>query len=603
MLQEGIIEPSSSPWSSPVVIVRKKDGKYRFCIDFQQVNNVTRKDAYPLPYINAILDKLRRARYITSLDLKQGYWQVALDESSKPITAFTVPGMGLFQFRVMPFGLHSAPATFQRLMDRVIGPDLDPYSFAYLDDIIVLGETFEQHLDHQSEVFRRLRGENLRLNPEKCQFCRKSLRYLGHLVPADGIQTDPEKVSAIEGLSASTNVRGVRRFLGIASWYRRFVKDFSKIAHPLTRLLKKSVKWSWTKEQQQAFDQLKKCLTEVPILACPDFSRPFVLQTDASDHGLGAALIQNGSSGDHVIAYASRTLTATERKFSVTEKECLAIVWGVEKMRPNLEGYHFTVVTDHQSLRWLHSLKSPSGRLARWSIYLQQFDFEIKYRKGVLNKVADALSRDPAPSNSVSDPSEPVSLIENFEPCSWYTAKKAAVEANPKNFPDFCVTENRLYRHFWNLNDVSTAETGSAIKCRSKRLPDTYNRPWGTVSTDLVGPLPRSSKGNSYLVVFQDRFTKWVQCRAIRKATARAVSQALYEEVITRFGCPQTVLSDNGTQFTGQPFKRFLAELGIAHRLTPPCTPQANPVERANKTLKIMIAQFCEVKGTVSGTC
>lgn len=184
--------------------------------------------------------------------------------------------MGLFQFKVMPFGLHSAPATFQQLMDRVIGPELDPYCFAYLDDIIVLGETFERHLENLSEIFRRLRAANLRLNPDKCQFGRKSLRYLRHLVTSEGIRTDPEKVSAIQNLPEPTNVRGIRRFLGIASWYRRFVPDFSRIAAPLNRLLKKGVKWSWNEEQQQAFAQLKKCLTEAPILACLDFSRPFV---------------------------------------------------------------------------------------------------------------------------------------------------------------------------------------------------------------------------------------------------------------------------------------------------------------------------------------
>ncbi|XP_018578275.1 uncharacterized protein LOC108916491 [Anoplophora glabripennis] len=188
MLHNGIIEPSDSPWSSPVVIVRKKDGKPRFCIDFRKVNEVTEKDAYPLPYINAILDKLRKARYISSLDLKQGYWQIPLTAESKPITAFTVPGRGLFQFRVMPFGLHSAPATFQRLLDRIIGPEMEPYAFAYLDDIIVLGETFEEHLDNLREVFRRLRMANLQLNPDKCEFCRKSLKYLGHIVTAEGFR-------------------------------------------------------------------------------------------------------------------------------------------------------------------------------------------------------------------------------------------------------------------------------------------------------------------------------------------------------------------------------------------------------------------------------
>ena len=226
-----------------MVIVKKKDGKHRFCVDLREVNKASHKDAYPLPYINAILDKLRKAKYITTLDLKQGYWQVPLSQDSKPITAFTVPGRGLFQFKVMPFGLHSAPATFQRLLDSLIGPDMDPHAFAYLDDIIVLGETLEEHLENLQEVFRRLRAANLRLNPEKCDFCKKSLKYLGHVVTDEGIRTDPDKIRAIQEIPAPTTIRALRRFLGICSWYRRFIEGFSQMVKPLTDLLKKKQKW------------------------------------------------------------------------------------------------------------------------------------------------------------------------------------------------------------------------------------------------------------------------------------------------------------------------------------------------------------------------
>src|SRR3978361_1844963 len=296
----------------------------------------------------------------------------------------------------MPFGLHAAPATFQRLVDRIIGQDLEPYCFAYLDDIIITGKTFDHHLALLKEVFSRLREANLRLNPEKCQFGRKSLKYLGHLVTSEGIRTDPDKVSAIVDLSPPTNLRGLRRFLGMASWYRRYIEGFSKITAPLNRLLKKGQRWQWTAEQDKAFCELKQHLTEAPVLTCPDFEQPFILQTDASDLGLGVALTQNIEGNDQVIAYASRSLTSCEKAYSTTEKECLAIVWGIEKMRPYLEEYHFTVLTDHQSLKWLRTLKNQSGRLARWHMSLQQYSFDIKYRKGVLNIVADAPSRDPA---------------------------------------------------------------------------------------------------------------------------------------------------------------------------------------------------------------
>jgi transposase InsO family protein len=658
MLAEGVIEPSDSPWSSPIVLAKKKDGKHRFCIDFRKVNEVTRKDAYPLPFINVILDKLRRARYISTIDLKSGYWQVPLTPSSKPITAFTVPSRGLYQFRVMPFGLHSAPATFQRLMDRVIGPELDPYCFAYLDDIVVLGETFEQHLQVLQEVFRRLRAANLRLNPDKCQFGRRSLTYLGHVVTAAGIRTDPDKVAAIRQLATPKTLRQLRRFLGMASWYRRFIPDFSRIAAPLNRLLKKGGRWDWTPEQDAAFNTLKDSLSAAPVLACPDFGKPFVLQTDAADTGLGVALTQYVDGGDHVIAYASRSLTKPEQAYSTTEKECLAVVWGIEKMRPYLEGYRFTVLTDHQSLKWLQAIKDPTGRLARWAIFLQQHDFDIRYRKGVLNRVADTLSRQPAATEDETTP-EDLFALEGAPGCNWYNRMRQEVEKDPTVHPDYCIRNERLHRHFWDMSDSTEPELSDPWKlcvpkpvraavlrechdnptaghlgiakttarlalryywpgmfreaaqyvrnCPScqryktpqqqppgKMYPTPNRQPWETVSTDLVGPLPRSSRGNCYVVVMQDRFTKWVQCRAVRKATARAVTQALYEDVITRFGCPVTVISDNGTQYTGGTFRTLLRELGIVHRLTPPYTPQANPVERTNKTLKTMVAQFCE---------
>ncbi|XP_044762512.1 uncharacterized protein LOC123319517 [Coccinella septempunctata] len=368
MLAEGIIEPSSSPWSSPIVIVKKKDG---------------------------ILDKLRKAKYISTIDLKQGYWQVPLAPESRPITAFTVPGRGLFQFKVMAFGLHSAPASFQRLLDRVIGPEMEPDAFAYLDDIVVLGETLDEHLDNLRKVFHRLREANLQLNPEKCEFVRKSLKYLGNVVTEDGICTDPDKISAINEMPAPKSVRELRSFLGVASWYRRFIEDFSKVVTPLTALLKKKQTWKWGTAQQTAFETLKQKLTHSPVLACPDFSKPFVLQTDASDAGLGAALTQTVDGQEKVIAYASRTLSGPEKNYSVTEKECLAIVWSIDKLRPYLEGYRFTVITDHMSLRWLQSIKSPTGRIARWSIFLQQYDFEIKnqygYRRG--SSTCDAVMR------------------------------------------------------------------------------------------------------------------------------------------------------------------------------------------------------------------
>jgi hypothetical protein len=562
MLAAGVIEPSKSAWSSPIVIVRKKGGGYRFCIDFRKLNTASEKDAYPLPHITATLDKLRGAKYLSTLDLKQGYWQIPLSPKSRPPTAFTVPGRGLFQFTVMPFGLHSAPATFQRLLDQVVGPDLEPRVLVYLDDIIVTSQTFDEHLELLKEVFRRLRSAKLRVNPDKCNFCRDQLRYLGHIVDQEGIRTDPDKVSAIAGWPTPTTVRRVRQFLGVASWYRRFIANFSTLAAPLTALTRKTARWEWGPSEQRAFQRLKTALTTAPVLACPNFQEPFTLQTDASSHGLGAVLTQHQEGGEKVIAYASRTLNPAERNYSATELECLAVVWGIRRMRDYLEGYHFTVLTDHQSLRWLQRIEAPTGRLGRWLFELQQFDFDIQYRRGAQNTVADALSREPH-----------VGAVHRGRKCRWYHSLLTRVRERPTDFPDYRIQEGRLYRHILhdlNFREVPAAEqwkqcvpqdqrgqvlqrlhdeptsghlgiaktiariaqlyywpgmfreiaryvqrchTCIAYKASQQppagRLHATLTHaPWQQVSVDLIGPLPRSTKGHTWLLTAQDRFSR-----------------------------------------------------------------------------------------------
>lgn len=494
MLREGIIEPSSSPWSSPVVLTRKSNGKYRFCIDMRRVNECSIPDAYPLPRINAILEKLRPARYISTLDLKQGYWQVPLAEESRPITAFTVPGLGLFQFTVMPFGLHSAGATFQRLLDKVIGPELEPKVFAYLDDLVVVSSTFDEHLQLLRVVFERLRKAGLRLNPEKCNFCKRELKYLGHVVNSEGISTDPEKVRAIRDFPRPSNCKTLRSFLGLASWYRRFVNKFADVTAPMRTLLKKNSRWLWGPEQEKSFVELKQRLSSAPVLACPDFSVPFVLQVDASTTGLGAALTQTQDAKEVVIAYASRLLTDQEKNYTTTELECLALVWATRKFKPYLEGYNFIAVTDHVALRWLMKLHEPSGRLARWVMELQQYNFEIRYRKGTLNRVADALSRQPVEDEdgctgqdeTTSAPMEVANVVrkprvrrvegnttatveqprrnpgshqptemrpDDSERPGWYERLLGTVTAHPQHHRRYQVVSNRLYRSFQRKHD------------------------------------------------------------------------------------------------------------------------------------------------------
>ena len=327
MLKNDIIQPSNSPWSSPIILVCKRDGSTRFCIDYRKVNSVTRKDAYPLPRVDDILDTLGGSKWFSTLDLKSGYWQVEVDSSSREKTAFTT-SEGLYEFKVMPFGLCNAPATFQRLMNRVLCDVNWVECLVYIDDTVVIGRTFEQHLSNLGTVLSRLRQAGLKLQPAKCKLCQKEVRFLGHVISENDIATDPEKTAVIETWPVPESKKNIQQFLGLANYYRRFIKDFGTTAKPLQRLLEKNIAFEWTQQCQGAFDHLRKCLMTTPILAFPDHSRHFMLDTDASDTGIGAILSQVhlDDGGEAVIAYASRSLSRQEQRYCVTRRELLAVV-------------------------------------------------------------------------------------------------------------------------------------------------------------------------------------------------------------------------------------------------------------------------------------
>jgi len=394
MLARKVIQPSTSPWASPVVLVKKKDGSTRFCIDYRKVNAITHKDAYPLPRIDDTLDTLSGAQWFSTLDLLSGYWQVEVAEEDKPKTAFATRE-GLYEFNVMPFGLCNAPATFQRLMDLVLAGVQWTQCLVYLDDVIIIGRDFAEHLHNLSIVLQKLKEAGLRLKPSKCSFCQESVSYLGHIVSREGVSTDPDKTERVTSWPTPTSVQAVQQFLGLASYYRRFVQNFAEIAKPLHRLTERGREFTWTLECETSFATLKNRLASAPILSFPDFSKAFILDTDASQEGIGAVLSQISEGNEQVIAYASRTLSKAERKYSVTRKELLAVVVFTNHFRPYLLGRNFALRTDHSSLTWLHNFKEPEGQLARWIEKLQEYNFTILHRQGKQHQNADALSRRP----------------------------------------------------------------------------------------------------------------------------------------------------------------------------------------------------------------
>ena len=394
MLDHNIIRPSQSPWSSPVIIIPKKDGGTRFVVDYRKLNQVTQKDSYPLPRIDDSLDCLGGASYFSVIDFCSGYFQIPLDEQAKQFTAFITQD-GLFEFEVMPFGLCNAPSTFQRLMEQCLRGLQWQICLIYLDDVIIYSKTFEDHLTHLSAVFDRLRDAGLKLKPSKCQFGCKSVPYLGFIATPEGISPDPGKVESVRTYPVPTNLKQVRSFLGLANYYRRFIPKFAHICHPLTQLTRKNQPFTWTSECQDAFDLLKQKLISAPILGYPDFSLEFILHVDASNFALGMVLSQIQNGRKIVIAYASRTLNRSEQNLSATEREALACVDGIKYFQHYLYGRHFTIYTDHAALKWLMDIKDPTGKLARWSLTIQQYDFTIKHRSGTSNGNADALSRRP----------------------------------------------------------------------------------------------------------------------------------------------------------------------------------------------------------------
>lgn len=451
LLAMDVIEESNSPWCSPAVLVRKP-GKVRLCIDSRKLNAVTKKDSYPLPHIGGLLSRLKDTFFISGIDLKDAFLQIKLTESSKEKTAFAIPGKPLYHYKVMPFGLCNGPQTMSRLMDRVIPSRLRESVFVYLDDLLVCSQDFDSHIKLLEEVAKCLKAAKLTINVAKSKFCQREIKYLGYRIGHGCLKVDPEKVVAITSFPLPKTPKQLRRFIGMANWYRAFILNFADMAGPLTDCLKKSSKsFALTALAIQSFDKLKNALSSAPVLAQPNFSKEFIIQCDASMVGVGGVLYQyDNDNKERPIAYVSQKLNRCQRNYTVTELECMAAVVCVKRFRPYIEGLPFRIITDHASLKWLMSQKELGGRLARWSLKLQSFDFKIEHRKGSLNIVPDTLSRQDIAELSLNN--KPIEIdfsAPEFNDHEYVQLRKVVSE-NKDSLPDITVKDNFIYKrvHF-----------------------------------------------------------------------------------------------------------------------------------------------------------
>lgn len=395
MLEKGVIEPSNSPWASPIVLVTKKDGTTRFCVDYRRLNDVTVKDAYPLPRVDECLDALAGSKWFSCMDLNSGFWQIMVEPEDQMKTAFAT-SQGLYQFKVMPFGLVNAPSSFQRLMENVLRGIQWVESLLYMDDIITPGSSVQESLRRLENVFKRLKEANLKLKPSKCIFFQRSVNFLGHVVSEEGVHTSPDKIQAVVDWPIPKNAKQVRSFLGLASYYRKFVKGFADIARPLHKICEKNSKFIWSNECAGAFAALKAALTSAPVLAYPKCDgKRFILDTDASDMAVGAVLSQEQNGQEVVIAYMSKTMNKHEQSYCVTRKELLAVVTALRNFHSYLYGQEILLRTDNAAVSWMRSLKTPSGQMARWLQEVSTYNLIVTHRPGRKHGNADALSRKP----------------------------------------------------------------------------------------------------------------------------------------------------------------------------------------------------------------
>lgn len=648
LLEHGIIRESNSPYASPALLVSKKNGEKRLCIDYRALNKITIKDKYPMPRIEELIDRLQGCKFFTSLDLKSGYYQIKMKEDSVQKTAFITED-GHYEFLRLPFGLANAPSTFQQMMNRVLGNLRFGKIIVYLDDILIVSETAEENLEILETVLKLFRENGLTLNLKKCHFLKTEIEFLGYKVGQNCIMPSESKVKAVKDFPTPKTVHQLRQFNGLISYFRKFIKSCALISSPLTQLTRKDSSWSWDSSHEHAFQALKDSLTSDSVLSIFDPKKECVLYTDASREGIAGILMQVTVEGEKPIHYYSRQTSDDEKKYHSFELELLAIVASLEKFRLYLLGTKFKIVTDCNSVRYALTKQEIVPRIARWVLSTQEFTFDIVHREGTRMQHVDALSRNPAQTGEKSEAELVMSITEadwllsvqlqdshlvylrqilesgdrdgnkdvftNYELLGnkiyrrtahgrrWVVPKECVwqiIKCNHDDLGHFSLdkTYERIAHLYWFpkmrrtikkyikncLNCIYYKKKGGSKEGELYPVPK-YAQPFHTLHLDHLGPFVKTLKDNKYLLVTVDSFSKFVFVSPVKSTESSYVVKEL-ETISKIFGNPRRIVADAGSAFTSVSFKQYCNDKNIRLHTIASGMPRSNgQVERFNRTV------------------
>lgn len=658
LLSQQIIRPSNSPYASPIVLVRKKNGEIRMCIDYRSLNKITVRDNFPLPLIDDCLEYLDGKQCFSILDLKNGFHQIPMDANSIPYTSFVTP-QGQYEYVKMPFGLRNGPAVFQRFISTVLDDMIRSREIVvYMDDIVVATVTPDEHIQILSKLFRRLVENKLEIKLTKCHFMQTSINYLGYLADKKGIRPNDSHIYTLRNYPMPTNIRELQSCLGLFSYFRRFVPSFSRIAGPLLDLLKKKADFRFDAECSKAFISLRDALVSAPVLAIYNSKRETELHTDASSHGFGAVLLQKQDDNKwHPVSYYSRRTTPAESKYHSFELETLAVIYALRRFRVYVEGLPIRIYTDCHSLTQTLSRKSLNPRIARWALELENYEYSIVHRKGARMGHVDALSRlvtSESRTQCVSDSqicfvqdddldfylhatqsrdpiltgirdqlqeheADPFEMhnglvyrrmkqghLALYVPAEMETAVIRLLHEKIGHLStDKCYDQIRLHYWFPSMRRKIQGYIENCIHCIIHNPPRHINErtlhsipkepvPFDTIHIDHFGPLPNILNKNKYILVIIDAFTKFVKLYPTNTTSTKEVCFTL-DKYFAYYSRPRRLVTDRGTAFMSNDFVNYLSENNILHVKNAVASPQANgQVERVNRVISRILSKITE---------